>query len=223
MSNVAMELAQDIHVTVEPNANHTGLTVTVMGAIGGKATLDTWVLLGNRAAAGPSDHVPSYSPIELGNPPRPQSIVLNAGVAAGAFNLKVDGQTRWSGLFQRFPVKMGQAGSFHFIDQACVLETGVLQQESCVVIVRSTIVGGPEGQPCIAYAVADVGNMLEDKLTLRLATTESADDFSLYERPLEQIDQWQCLGGSPTADGRAIVKAALSAGVYAVGPKCPSH
>ncbi len=213
-------MSQDIHVKVEPNANHTGLTVTVMGATGGKATLETWVLLGNRAAAGPSDHVPSYSPIELGNPPSPQSIVLNAGVAAGAFDLKVDGQTKWSGLFHRFPIIKGQAGFFHFFDHACVLETPVLQQISHVVIVRTTITKGPDGQPCTAYAVAGTGGTLEEKLTLRLATTESADGFSLYEQPLDQTDPWQCLGGFSTADSRAIVKERLSSGIYTLGPKC---
>jgi len=220
MSSVATDLAQEIHVKVEPNANHTGLTVTVMSPTGGKATLDTWVLLGNRAAFGPSDHVPSYSPIELGDKPSPQSIVLNAGVAAGAFDLKVDGQTKWSGLFQRFPIIKDQAGSFHFMDYACVLEIAAVSQPSDVVIVRTAIVRGPDGGPCIAYTVAGVGTLLRNKLTLRLATTTNANGFSLYGRSLEQTDPWQCLGGSQTADGRAIEKGNLRAGVYTLGPKC---
>ncbi len=221
MSNVATDLAQEIHVKVEPNANHTGLTFTVMSPTGGKATLDTWVLLGNRAAFGPSDHVPSYSPIDLGNKPSPQSIVLNAGVALGAFDLKVDGQTRWSGLFQRFPITNDQAGSFHFVDNACVWETPAVTQPSNVVIVRTIITEGPDGRPCNAYAVADVGNTLAAKLTLRLATTGSADNFSLYGRPLGQGGVWHCLVGAPAADGRAIVKDGLRAGIYTLGPKCP--
>jgi hypothetical protein len=217
MTNSPIAQPQDIDVLVVPNANHTGLTVEVTLPAGSQVTLKSVILLGNSGPPGPSDHVPSYAPEDVERIRPSFSVVLQRGVACGSLALDVAGEVVWSGIFHRFPISAGQAGSFVFVDQAWVLDVPDIGQASNVVLLRIQV-DGPNGSPCFASRVMDVSAELSGTaMTLHFAVAGAADPASLAVYRRKPEGDWEVVASDLSADRRKLAVKVERRRTYALG------
>jgi hypothetical protein len=209
---------QDLSVRVVPHDNiqiqvHADLPKDI------DAILNALILHGAAAELGPSDHVPSYSPVDPGHRRATFDLDLRQGEAFGGL-LLVAGDIVWPAAFHRFELAGGAVERHVFADQVCTLEVQAAPHASAVLL-RREMKQGPAGTPCYAYSVAGTGHALIGKtMLLHFALSGKVDPTSLKAYRWSSAKGWSEVPGFKLSGDQSQLQLPIEVNhIYAISGK----
>jgi hypothetical protein len=191
---------QDIEVRVVPNDDIQIRVVAQKLPADQDASLKALIIYGAAAELGPSDHVPSYSPVDPQHREAAFQVDLREGEAFGGL-LLVAGDVVWSAAFHRFKLAGGAVERCLFADRVCTLVVRDAPHAS-VVLLRRDMPHGPAGKPCYAYSVTAPDNALWEKTMLLDFTLSGsvADQTTLKAYRWSSAKGWKEVAGFKLSD-----------------------
>lgn len=203
MPDTSTVTPQDIVVRVVPN-DDIQIQIDAKLPADREAILKALIIHGSAAELGPSDHVPSYSPVDPSQRQATFQLDLRDGEAFGGL-LLVAGDIIWPAAFHRFKLAGGAVERHVFADQVCTLEVQNAPHGS-VVLLRREMQQGPAGKPCYAYSVAGTGNALIGKtMALHFALSGKVDPTTLKAYRWSSVNGWsEAPGFTLSGDGSQL-------------------
>jgi hypothetical protein len=181
------------------------------------AVMKALIFYGAAAELGPSDHVPSYSPVDPDKTRKATFLLdLRDGEAFGGL-LLVAGDIVWPAAFHRFKLTGGAVERRVFADQVCTLEVERAPHASAVLL-RREMQQGPAGEPCYAYSVTGKGHALMNKtMLLHFVLSGSVDPATLKAYLWSGTNGWSEAPGFKLSDDESQLQVPIQVNhIYAI-------